>query len=147
MRADKIIIAISLEEETFEPLRKIKTLDLDIKAEIHLVHIVPSILYARGMQLSALTYPLPEERPRIEESIVKKLMELKSELLPEYSNVTYACLFDSNEKAAFNDYVTKQHPDLVVVATRGKHGIHNFFDSSFAQYQLKHSPAKVLVLR
>jgi nucleotide-binding universal stress UspA family protein len=147
MKANKVIVAVSLEPETHGPLMKLRDLDLSADTEIHLVHVVPVILYARGMQLSVLTYPLPEDRPEMEKSIKEKLKVIRQEVLPHHKNVHFKCLFDSNEKSAFNDYVMNQKADLVVVATRGRHGIANFFDSSFAQHQLKHSPVNVLVLR
>lgn len=147
MKATKVIVAVSLEGETHKPLLGLKKLEIAKDAEIHLVHVVPIILYARGMNLSVLSYPLPDERPEIEMAIVSKLDQVKKEILPEHTNVRTVCLFNSNEKAAFTDYVEQEKPDLVVVATRGKHGLANFFDSSFAQHQLKHSPANVIVLR
>lgn len=147
MKAKKIVIAVSLEEETLKPLQQLKNMDLTKDVEIHLVHVVPTILYARGMQFSVLTYPLPEERPKIEEGIITRLKDVKKDILPEAENVTYKCLFDANEKAAFNDYVEAQKADLVIVATRGRHGLKTIFDSSFAQHQLKYSPVNVLVLR
>lgn len=147
MKARKIVIAVSLEEETLKPLQQLKNMNIANDAEIHLVHVVPTILYARGMQFSVLTYPLPEERPKIEEHIIAKLKEVKNDVLPEAENVVYKCLFDTNEKAAFTEYIETQKADLVVVATRGRHGIKTLFDSSFAQHQLKYSPVNVLVLR
>ena len=147
MKANKVVVAVSMEEETQQPLYQMKNLHFSPDTEIHLIHVMPVILYARGMDLHVLTYPLEEERPKIVETVTDKLKKLAREIFPEQSNIVYECLFDSNEKAAFCDYVQEQKADLVVVATRGKHGIKNFFDSSFAQHQLKHSPTNVLVLR
>lgn len=147
MKINKLIIAVSLEPETHGPLMKLKNMNIDVDSEIHFVHVVPVILYARGLHLSAMTYPLMEERPKIEESILAKLAEIKKEVFPNHKNITFKCLFDANEKMAFCDYVEHQQPDLVVVATRSKHGISNFFDSSFAQFQLGHSSSNILVLR
>ncbi len=147
MKVNKIIVAVSLEPETEKPLMKLKDMDIDVNCEIHLVHVVPVILYARGMSLSVLTYPLEEERPSIQEAILAKLSSVKNQILPHHGKVKFKCLFDANEKAAFTDYVANEKADLVIVATRGKHGLTNIFDSSFAQHQLKYSPANVLVLR
>jgi len=138
---------VSLEKETHRALLQLKNLDLNPDAEIHLVHVVPVIWYARGMQLSVLTYPLEDERPRIEQAILAKLNSVKDELLPLHTNVTCRCLFDANEKAAFADYALKSQADLVVVASRNKHGVVTLFDSSFAEYQLKHSTSSILILR
>ncbi len=147
MKVNKVIIAVSMEEETQRPLFQLKDLNFSHDTEIHLIHVMPVILYARGMDLTVLTYPLEEERPKIVDTVTDKLKKLASEIFPGHSNIVYECLFDSNEKAAFCDYVQEQKADLVVVATRGRHGLKNFFDSSFAQHQLKHSPTNVLVLR
>jgi nucleotide-binding universal stress UspA family protein len=147
MKSKKIIVAVGLEPETRDPLMQLKDLDLSVDAEIHFVNIVPVILYARGMDLKVLIYPLPEERPKIEASILKQLLEIKKELLPDHENVVLKCLFDVNAKATFTDYVRECQADLVVVATRGKYGIKHFFDSSFAEHQLKHGPCNILILR
>jgi nucleotide-binding universal stress UspA family protein len=147
MNCKKVIVAVSLEAETHAPLMKLKNMGIDRGAEIHLVHIVPIIVYGRGIHLSVMTYPLPEERPKVEEIILANLGEVKNELFPDYEKVILKCLFDSNEKSAFSDYVDQNKADLVVVATRPKHGLFNFFDSSFAQHQLKHASTDVLVLR
>jgi nucleotide-binding universal stress UspA family protein len=88
-----------------------------------------------------------EERPKIEETILAKLADIKKEIFPNHKNVSFKCIFDGNERMAFSDYVEHQQPDLVVIATRSKHGISNFFDSSFAQFQLGHSTSDILVLR
>jgi nucleotide-binding universal stress UspA family protein len=147
MKTKKLIVAVSLEEEAYKPLLGLKEMDIDSKVEIHLVHVMPIILCARGMDLTVQTYPLPEEKPRLQEQIIAALTDIKKEIFPTHKNVICKCLFAINTKAAFTDYVHEEKGDLVVVATRGKYGIKNFFDSSFAQHQVKHSAAKVLVLR
>jgi nucleotide-binding universal stress UspA family protein len=147
MKCKKVIVAVSLEAATHGPLLKLKNIDIDPDAEIHLVHIVPVIMYGRGIHLSVMTYPLPEERPKIETAILARLVAIKKEIFPEHKNVVYKCLFDSNEKAAFSGYAQEEQADLIVIATRAKHGVMNFFDSSFAQHQVKHAITNVLVLR
>lgn len=144
MKAKKVVVAVNFEEDTHRPLFQLKDMEFDPESEIHLVHVMPVILYARGMSFNVLTYPLPEERPRIEENIIAALKDLKNEILPGHKHVVFKCLFDVNTKAAFTDYVKNEKADLVIVATRPRHGL---FDSSFAQHQLKHSSANVLVLR
>src|SRR5687768_9452813 len=105
MKYNKIIVAVSLEPETHRALAKLRELNLDINCEIHLVHVVPVILYSRGLHLSVLTYPLEEDRPKFQEGVLSKLTDIKKEILPRHNKVFYKCIFDSNEKAAFNDYV------------------------------------------
>ncbi len=88
MKINKLIIAVSLEPETHGPLMKLKNINIDLDCEIHLVHVVPVILYARGLHLSALTYPLMTERPKIEGTIFRKLADVKTEIFPNHKNVT-----------------------------------------------------------
>lgn len=146
MKAKKIIIAVSLTEDTQKPFHYLKEIPIPPDAEIHLVHMVTENVYVDGMEL-ALTFPSREEERKLEEQITSKLQSLKNEIFPLHMNVYTKVLFDTNIRAAFTDYVTKENADLVVVATRGRHGIKDFFDSSFAQHQVKYSPANVLVLR
>lgn len=140
-------IAVSLEDELMVALSTIDSLDLSPQAEIHLVHVVPTILYARGMHPSVLTYPLPEDRPKIEEGIMAKLKAIQEKLFPGKDKIVLKCLFGSNEKEVFCDYLKEQKMDLAVVATRGKHGFPALFDSSFAQHLCRFSPVPVVVLR
>lgn len=147
MKANKVVVAVSLEFETYGPLVKIKEFDISPDAEIHLVHVVPIILYGRGLHPSVLTYPLVEERPKIREAILTKLKSIKNEIFPNHEKVFLECLFDSNEKMAFASYAEKQQADLVVVATRSKGAMMNIFDSSFAHYQLRHNSSNLLILR
>jgi nucleotide-binding universal stress UspA family protein len=46
-----------------------------------------------------------------------------------------------------NYYLKEVKADLVVTATKGKHGIDGFFSSSFTDYLCKFSPCDVLVMR
>lgn len=147
MKFNKVIVAVSLEDETHKVLSQIKELEFLADAQIQLVHAFPVIFFARGMNLSVVTYPLMEERPELEKDALARLAKVKEEFLPNHQNVSYKCFFDMNEKAAFCDYVAKEKCDLVIVATRGKHGLKTIFDSSFAQYLLKYSHANLLVLK
>lgn len=147
MNMKKIIVAVSLDESTQRPLEYLKAMPIPLDAEILLVNMVTETLIPSDSDFAVYKYPGEGERPKIEEEISKILRKIKNEIFPGHQNVSTKILFDTNIKAAFTDFVEKQRPDLVVVATRGRHGIKNFFDSSFAQHQVKYSPANVLILR
>ena len=147
MKSKKIIVAVSMEPATQRPLQKLREFNFLPDCEIQLIHVAPLILSVSGTELSIQTSPSEEERPKLEKNILNKLSELEHLIFPNHQNVISKVLFDSNEKAAFNDYVAVEKADFVVIATRGKHGHLNFFDSSFAQHQLNHSPANVIILR
>lgn len=146
MKAKKIIIAVSLTEDTQKPFNYLKEISIPPDAEIQFVHMVTENVYFDEMEL-AVTIPSQEEKRKIEEQITIKLQSLINEIFPLHKNVFTKVIFDSNIRAAFIDYVAKEKADLVVVATRRRIGIVDFFDSSFAQHQVKYSPANVLVLR
>lgn len=147
MKLNKIIIAVSLDEATQKPFHYLKEMPIPMNCEIQLVNMVPESLNTSGMEFQLQAYPLIVDRPKLEEEIKKNLSALKHDLFPNHSNVMTHVIFDTNVKAAFTDHVKNQKADLVVVATRARHGIRSFFDSSFAQHQLKFSPVNVLVLR
>lgn len=45
------------------------------------------------------------------------------------------------------EYLKEVKADLVITATRGKHGIEGLFSSSFTDHLVKHAPCNVLTLR
>lgn len=128
MKEKKIIIAVALTEETQKPFLYLKEIPIPLNAEIQLIHMVTENVHGQ-------------------DQINLKLEILKNEIFPLHTKIFTKILVDTNIRAAFTDYVAKEKADLVVVATRGRHGIKDFFDSSFAQHQVKYSPANVLVLR
>lgn len=146
MKKQKIIIAVSLAEETQKPFLYLKQIPIPPNAEIQLVHMVTENVYVDGMDF-ALSSPSIEERQKLEEQIKLKLDGIKNLLFPLHTNVSSKIIFDTNIRAAFTAYVAKEKADLVILATRGRHGVKDFFDSSFAQHQVKYSPTNVLVLR
>lgn len=147
MKKGKIIIAVHLDAATQRPFEYLKEMPIVLDAEIQLVHMVPVTFHGVEMGFEIEAYPPKVDRPKIETEIKKKLAAFKEEFFPNHTNVSSRVIFDTNVKAAFSEYVEKEKADLVVVATRGRHGIKTFFDSSFAQHQLKYSVAHVLVLR
>lgn len=146
MKPKKIFIAVSMAEETQKPFHYLKEFPIPPDAEVELIHMVTENVYADGFEL-VLTFPSKEEKQKLEAEITSKLRKIKQEFFPEHKQVKTKVLFDTNIRAAFTDYVAKQKADLVIVATRSRHSITGFFDSSFAQHQVKYSSANVLVLR
>ncbi len=146
MNLNKIIIAVNMPEETQKPFQYLKAIPFPPQAEIQLVHMITENVYADGMELIQ-TFPSREEKKKLENQIHIKLQNLKSNLFPEKTKVVTKVLFDSNIRKGFTEYVAIENPDLVIVGTRGRTGMKDLFDSSFAQHQVKYSPANVLILR
>ena len=55
--------------------------------------------------------------------------------------------FAKSREEKISEYLDSAKPNLVVAATRGKHGIDGLFSSSLTDYLVKYSPCDVLVLR
>lgn len=146
MKPKKIIIAVGLIQEAEKPFQFLKEMPIHPDSEIQLIHMITENLYVDDLEF-ALSTPTENEKKLIVEQVTKKLQKFKDEFLPGLKNVSLKVLFDTNIRAAFTDHVKNQKADLVVVATRSRHGIKGLFDSSFAQHQVKYSPANVLVLR
>ena len=69
--------------------------------------------------------------------------------MPEraFDNAHFEVLFDHSPADRIVKYAKDIEAHMLVVATRNKQGIAEFFTSSFADRVLKFSPCDVLVLR
>lgn len=142
--AQKIVIAVPLIENMAEMLTQVKDMDFLKNSEVHLVTVFNTINYAVGLGEVPLVYPIIEDRKAIEESVLGKLRNLRSEILPEHSKAHVECLFGENVKETFCQYVENVKANTVIIATRKKR---DFFESSFAQYAIKHLDADIIILK
>lgn len=144
----KIVIAVDFNKDSLNTLHSLHKMPGILgNAEIHFVHVFEIIVYS--FDLTSRAWPLPDEQAKIETEVVAKLTKLAEEIIPKSltNKVVVKCLFDVSAKETFCEYTKKEHAGMAVVATRGKKGIPGLFDSSFAQYLCKYSPASVFVLR
>lgn len=144
----KVVVAVDFNKDSLNTLKTLHKMYHTIEnAEIHFVHVFEVVVYS--FDLTSSSWPTAEEQAKVEADVVARLTKLADEILPKgYKNkVQVKCLFDVNPKERFCDYVKDSHASMAIVATRGKKGIQGFFDSSFAQYLCKFSPASLFVLR
>lgn len=143
----KIMIAVNLNRADQKPFDKLKNSTIFEGTEVHLVHVLEVQPYST--ELSLFFYPNQSEYPRIKKKAEKELEHLQRKIFPHTGNpkVVVKCLIGDNAKENFAQYSKKVKADLLIVATRGKKGIKGFFDSSFARYLSKYSPADLLILR
>lgn len=146
MRFKKIIIAIKFHESSFAALEEIKKLNISELTEVQFVHMVPVNVYG-GLQVTVSTYPPEEEHARIEETIKQELRQLSLALLPGHEKTLIRCMFSTNVKESFNEYIQSEHADLVVIPLKERSGILKYHDSSFAQFMMRHASADVLLLK
>ncbi|MCM2351266.1 MAG: universal stress protein [Bacteriovoracaceae bacterium] len=144
--AKKVVIAVPLTDNMSQMLEGVRGMEFLKESEVHLISVFNTINYAVGLGEVPLVYPIIEDRKKIEESIMERLKQLSTDILPAQAKerAVIQCLFGENAKETFCDYVEKVKADTVVVATRKKR---DFFESSFAHYVTKHLDADVIILK
>lgn len=126
-------------------LRPVHKMDFMLDTEIHLVHVVRKMDYDDGLSFNA-TFPLYQDTDAIKEAVMAKLKSIAPEILPyqHIGKIKFQCLFGFDPKHDFCQYLEEVKSDLVMVASRPKHGL---FESSFAYYVGRHAPCNVLVIK
>lgn len=139
----KITIAMPLNEKIQYDL--VKAMNgfnlLDSGSEIHFVHIYEFDNYP---YLSS-RYPDDAQQNEITKHLTEKIQNLFNEL--PVNNIKVHIEYHENSKEGMIRYLTRHKIDTVLTFTREKHGILNFFHSSFTDYLIKHAPCNVFVLR
>lgn len=143
-----IVIAVSMNEACQETLKGLAGNLLFQNAKVHLVHTVA--IYTYMNELSLNTYPAADQYPAIQELVSGYLSTLEAEIFSDGAKpmaVNKVCRFHHSPKEDMLAFLKDANADLVVVATRGKHGIEGLFASSFTEYLSKFAPCDILVLR
>lgn len=140
-----IVVCVDLNEESVNVLKDLKN-KMDLKeAKVHLIHTFE--IHMGSMEFASYVYPIPEQYPEIEKSVLGILDNLAKDLGLKESQVIRHCIFAHSKEQTIREYLTEQKSDLVVVSTRGKHGIEGLFSSSLADFLCKYSPCDILVMR
>jgi nucleotide-binding universal stress UspA family protein len=141
----KIVMCVDLNQPCIDTLKTLAT-KIDLKyARVYLVHIFENQLY--NADLVPFVFPLPEQHQAIEKSAIGILERLGKDLDLVQENVKAKCFFSFSREQKIKEYLHEVDADLVVLATRGRHGIAGFFSSSLADFLCKYSPCDVFVLR
>lgn len=144
-----IVIAVSLNENSQNTLKTLKGNKIFQDARVHLVHTVTIYTYLNEISLN--TYPADKDYPTIEKLVNGYLQQLETEIFSDEdakpASIENHCRFHTNPKHDMIELLKEEKADLVVVATRGKHGVEGLFSSSFTEYLSKFAPCDILVLR
>lgn len=140
----RIVIAVDIDKEARGRFDELKDLKFNSASEIHLVYVFQEIGFNFAIDAYSMAYPLADDRLEIEKSVNGALKELAKEVFPKDIKVHTHCLFSENQKEKLCDVADELKADVVVLAARKRHGI---FESSFAQYMLKHSDRNLLILK
>lgn len=139
------VLCTTLEQECIDTLKNLRH-DIELKhANIHIVTIYEIQVY--NIELAPYVYPTENQYGEIEEGATRIMKNLAHSLGVDESRVTTKCFFDYNREDKIKKYLDHVDADLVVTATRGKHGLAGFFSSSFTDYLCKFAPCDVLVMR
>lgn len=139
------VLCTTIEDSCLDTLKRLKK-DIELKhAVIHLINIVEIQVY--NVEFAPYVYPTEAQYADIEKNALDKLKNLQHALGVEDKNIIMKCFFEHSREQKIKHYLNEVNADLVVTATRGKHGIQGFFSSSFTDFLTKFSPCDVLVMR
>lgn len=140
-----IVICADLNQNSLDTLKTLHR-NLDFKdATLHFIHVFEIHMY--NADIVPVIYPTEAQYPEIEQSTLGILEKLAQDVGAKSEQVQKKCFFSHSREEKIINYITDVNADLVVVATRGKHGIEGFFSSSLADFLCKYSPCDVLVVR
>lgn len=140
-----VVLCASLNDPSLDLLGTLENSELIKDANVHLIHCFEVQLYTADF--APYIYPTEEKYPEIEEASQVILKPLKDKLQKNVHSIESKVFFSQSPKQKIKDYLKEINADLVVVATRGKHGIEGLFSSSFAEFLVKFSPCDVHILR
>lgn len=139
------VLCVQLDNECPAILSQLKN-DIELRhSKIHLVTVVEIKVYSS--EFATFTYPVENQYKEIEEAALRTLTNLQHSLNLADSQVEKKCFFDYDPQEKMGNYIKEVKAQLVVTASKGKHGLAGLFSSSFSNYLIKHSPCDVLVMR
>lgn len=141
----KIVVCVDLNSECTETLKRLpKKMDL-ADTKIHFLHVFENRMYDND--LAPFSFPLPEQDIAFEKIATSTLLQIGKDLDLNPNNVVAKCFFSVSRFQKIKSYAEEVDADLIVLATRDRHGIAGFFSSSLADFLCKYSPCNFLVLR
>jgi nucleotide-binding universal stress UspA family protein len=142
---ENIVICADINQASLDTLKKMKHSFLFENTTIHILHVFEVHMY--NADLVPVIFPAEVQYPDIEASALGILRNLSNELKCKENQTNIKCFFSHSREEKIISYLNEVKADLVVVATRGKHGLEGFFNSSLADFLSKYSPCDVLVVR
>lgn len=140
-----IVVCADLNQNSLDTLKSLHQ-SLDFKdATLHFIHVFEIHMY--NADIVPVIFPTEVQYPEIEQSTLSILDKLSKDVGAKSDQVKLKCFFSHSREEKISSYLNEVHADMVVVATRGKHGIEGFFSSSLADFLCKYSPCDVLVIR
>lgn len=148
MRPQRIVIALPLEESLLGPLHDWgKKFDFSHVESVTFVHIVKKNI--TPLEFGLIESPDESTYQDMVPALDSFLKDEARKILPEdyRGTVSFEITKDFHPEEELIDLLKKFKATLIVVATRGKHGLDGFFHSSFTDYMIKFAPCDVFVVR
>lgn len=142
---ENIVICADINEASIDTLKNIRHEFLFKNTHVFFLHVFEVHMY--NADLVPVIFPAEVQYPDIEASTVGILENLANELKIKNDQKTIKCFFSHSREEKIISFLNEVKADLVIVATRGKHGLEGFFNSSMADFLSKYSPCDVLVVR
>ena len=140
-----IVVCADLNQNSLDTLKSLGH-GLDFKDTIlHFIHVFEIHMY--NADIVPVIFPTEVQYPEIEKSTLSILDKLAKDVGARSDQVKLKCFFAHSREEKISSYIKEVNAEMVVVATRGKHGIEGFFSSSLADFLCKYSPCDVLVIR
>jgi nucleotide-binding universal stress UspA family protein len=148
MSHQKIAIALPIEEKLLDPLRKWgERFDWSHIKEVHLIHVVKKNV--TPLEFGLVEFPDEKSYQSMVPTLEKLMREEMKKIIPKsFAGEVYYHLargFDPEDNVVGK--IKELKTTLLVVATRGKHGLDGLFHSSFTDKMVKYAPCDVYVVR
>lgn len=141
----KIVIAMPVDEKLQgKLLEHLKSLPwVTENSEVDFVHIFKQEAFP--YLLPPAIFPTEDQKSEITATLVQIFKGLTKDL--PFKSKNYHIAYHDAPKIGMTEYLKDSKTDLVISLTKEKHGITEYFASSFTEYLIKHAPCNVLVLR
>ncbi len=147
-KREKIVICLSDKPELIKPLYRLAGSEIFKNKEVHLINVFAQEIYA--YEFSPYVWPDEKLFLELKTSVEQGMKKTADELFPnaaDRAHVEVHCFLHHSPKQKITEYLKEIDASMVVVATRGTHGLKGLFTSSTAEHLMKFSPCDVYVLR
>ncbi len=148
MTSNHLVIALPLEDELLKPFYSwSNSVDFNQFDYISFIHIVKKTL--TPIEFSVIESPTEATFLQMKPTLENFLKEEKNKIIPKNfsGEIKYIVSKHLHPDEEMIHFLRELKAKLVVVSTRGKHGLKGLFTSSFTDRMVKFSPCHILVLR
>lgn len=139
----KILAPTDFSEASLKALDQAVELAKQLGAEVHVVHVVPLLMYAIAPDVVPDD---PQFERRLKEKLAARLEEVASRLRGRGAEI-HTLLVDGNPGHEVGEVAAERGFDLVVMATHGRSGLPRLMLGSVAERTVRSSKVPVLTLR